>query len=105
MVERLTNYFLSEPGKITGLGRKFAYCGALLLLAGAIGQFATRTTNILPTLTHQAESTKMLADIYPTLPLWWVPESFVGAISSIVILIFGLALVSCGRRVDYFLRT
>jgi hypothetical protein len=81
-----------------------AMTGAFVLVAGAIGLFVTRATNALQILAKQAETTKGLADIYPTLPLWWVPESWFGAFVSVVLIIIGIAVSSYGKQVERMLR-
>lgn len=104
MLEQLQNYFYSEPGRITEPGKLLARFGAFLLLVGAIGRFATGTINILPTLAQHPPATKNLADIYPTLPLWWVPESWIGVITSMLIIAVGTCVALHGKNVDRMLR-
>src|SRR5213592_1873858 len=104
MLERLQGYYYSEPGRITGLGRFVVQCGSFLLMAGAIGRVATGAINILPTLARQTETSKMLVDIYPSVPLWWVPETWFGAICSIFLIVGGICLNAHGKRVDRLLK-
>lgn len=70
MFESLSNYFYSEPGRITPHEKALVLVAAFLLLLGAIGRVATLATNILPTLAQQPETNKNLAKIYPALPVW-----------------------------------
>lgn len=105
MLDWLQGYFYTEPGRITRPGQFLARLGAFLLLAGAIGRFVTGTNSILPTLAKQPETTKFLADIYPALPLWWVPESWMGTLVSVLMLAAGLCLSVHGKRVDRMLKT
>lgn len=104
MLERIHEYFYSEPGRITGLGRLIFQLGAFLLFVGAIGQVATTTINILPTIAKQPETTKMLADVYPSLPLWWVPEAWYSAIACVLLIVGGLCLNVHGKQVDRLLK-
>ena len=104
MLDQIQDYFYSEPGRITEPGKLLSRFGTFLLLAGAIGRFVTGTNNILPTLAQQPQATKSLADIYPTLPLWWVPESWLGVISSVLLIAVGMSVALHGKNVDRMLR-
>ena len=104
MLDRLQDYFYSEPGRISGIGRLIFQLGAFLLVAGAIGRVATSAINILPTVSKQLQTSKALADIYPTLPLWWVPESWIGLTMSVLLMVSGICLASYGKDVDRILK-
>lgn len=105
MLERLTDYLYSEPGRIAGFGKLLALCGAFLLVLGAIGRLATGAINILPTLAQQLQTTKNLADIYPTLPLWWVPETLLGGALSVFLIAVGMCVFLHGKNVDRLLKS
>jgi hypothetical protein len=100
MVDCLQDYFYIELGRITAPGRLLAQSGCLLLLAGAIGRVATGAINILPALAKQPESTESLSDIYSTLPLWWVPETWLGAAVSVLLILAGICIALHGNNVD-----
>ena len=104
MVERIHEYFYLEPERITGLGKFVALLGSFLFVAGVVGKVATVGVNILPTLQKHPETTKMLADIYPTLFLWWVPESLLVAIGAGALVIVGICLNAHGKRIDRLLK-
>lgn len=104
MFEKLQDYFYSEPGRITGLGRFIVQFGLFLLLAGALGRVATGAINIIPTLARQAATSKTLADIYPSLPLWWVPETWFGLLGSLFLIVGGLFIHAHGKQVDRLLK-
>ena len=76
--------------------------GAGLLLIGSLGQLATKSINILPTLAKQPEGVKSLADIYPSVPVWFVPESIAGFLLALAILIAGLVCLSIGKSLARF---
>lgn len=100
MLERIHEYFYSEPGRITGHGRLICQLGAFLLVVGAIGRVVTTAINISPTIAKQPETTKMLAEVYPALPLWWVPETWYSAIACILLIVGGLCLNAHGKQVE-----
>lgn len=104
MFERIEDYLYAEPERITWLGAIIAKFGGFLLVAGAVGQLATRAINILPIIQSKAESTNTLVDIYPTLPLWWVPESFFGVFVSAILFAAGIGVNLYGRKIDRLLK-
>lgn len=104
MIERVEDYFYSEPGRITGLGKLLVLSGCLLLVIGAIRRFATGVIN-LPTLAQPNDTTKTLADIYPTLPWWWVPESMIGGAFSALAIVIGAFVFLDGTTVDRQLKS
>lgn len=105
MFESLADYFYSEPDRITPYGRLLTLVGAFLLVAGALGRVATGAINILPTLARQPETNKTLSDIYPTLPVWWIPESFTGGAFCIFMIALGLCIFLHGKTIDRFLKS
>lgn len=105
MFESLDKYFHSEPGRITYYGRMLILIGAFLLVIGALGQVATKAVNILPTLAQQPETSKTLSDIFPTLPVWWIPESLVGGAFCIIMMALGFYIFSYGKTIDRFLKS
>jgi hypothetical protein len=105
MFESVAEYFYSEPGRITPYGTFLTLIGAFLLLAGAIGRVATGTINVLPTLAQQPETNKTLSDIYPTLPVWWVPESLVGGAFGVIIVALGFYIFYHGKAIDRVLKS
>lgn len=105
MIENVQDYFYSEPGRITGPGKLLVLFGCFLLVMGAIGRLATGAINTLPTLAQQNGTTKTLADIYPTLPLWWVPESMIGGASSMLAIAIGAYVFLHGATVDRQLKS
>ncbi|KAF7960300.1 hypothetical protein AWV80_35025 [Cupriavidus sp. UYMU48A] len=84
-------------------GRLFAYLGGLWCMAGVAGAFATRVIGILQHTARQASTSPRLADLYPSLPTWWVPESWLGAMPAIALLVFGMWLVAVGNKLLRFL--
>ena len=105
MFESLAEYFYSEPGRIAPHGKVLVLVAAFLLLVGAIGQVTTRVTNILPTLAQQPETNRNLADIYPTLPVWWIPESSAGGAFCIIVMALGFYIFLHGKTVDRLLKS
>lgn len=103
MFENILLYFYTEPGRVKNLGRFFALLGGTLFLFSALGYFVTAANN-LPTILGHSQPAKTLADVYPSLPLWWIPESLPGLIFSVLIVVIGFFLHNFGKNLDYQLR-
>jgi hypothetical protein len=98
MLERLEDYFLTEPERLIGLGRALVYLGGMLIMFGLVGHVATSAANGIGIIGGHADTVKTLADIYPSLPTWWVPESIIGALPAIVTSALGIWLTLTGKR-------
>ncbi|QRF62826.1 hypothetical protein [Variovorax paradoxus] len=98
MFDRIYQYFLREPRRLIGLGKNLVLTSAFILLIGAIGNVATGVGSITQGMGKQVVATRALAELYPSIPTWWVPESIVGCLPAIVLMVFGLSIASLGKR-------
>ena len=98
MLERIEDYFLEQPSRLITLGRILAEVGAGLLVCAAIGRLATMAPGIIGGLGGAQGAVGTLAEVYPTLPTWWVPESIVGCLPALLFIGLGLWLAATGRR-------
>lgn len=89
------DYLVGHPHRLTNLGKTIAHLGWFFSLAGLFGWFHGA---VIDAFTHEGH--KQLAEIYPGLPTWWVPESFLGGVLSLSALVFGAYVMVVGRRVD-----
>lgn len=105
MVERIISYFLTEPKHLRGLGAHLFRCGAFLAIAGLIANVYTTAVGATRSLSGQASSPVMIADIFPSLPLWWVPETFGGGFIAVLLILLGLYLSHVGKQIDRFIRS
>lgn len=103
MLERIEDYFLEQPSRLISLGRFLFILGAGLIVAGLFGRLATTVPSIFSSMGGVQGAAKALADVYPTLPTWWVPESLVGCVPALILIGLGLWLVATGRRFLRFL--
>ncbi|CAN7782480.1 hypothetical protein LJR296_008114 [Cupriavidus necator] len=99
----LPAFLLERPRRLLVTGRLFVYLGGLWCIAGIAGAFATRAIGILQHTARSAAPSLQLADLYPGLPTWWVPESWLGALPAIALVAFGLWLVAVGNKLLRFL--
>lgn len=89
------DYLIEKPYRLTNVGKCIAHLGWFFSLAGLFGWFGT---TVIETFTHKGP--QKLVELYPELPLWWVPESVLANGLSIAALVFGGYVVIVGRRVD-----
>jgi hypothetical protein len=104
MLDLLPEFFLTEPKRLLSLGRAMARTGWFILLVGAIGHAATSATAAVHSIAKQTGLATTLADIYPSLPTWWVPESIVGCLPALMLLALGFWLGSLGKQLQRLYR-
>lgn len=105
MVEQIVGYFLTEPKRLRWFGAHLFQIGAFLALAGLISNFFTTAIGVTRSLSGQPASPVMIADFFPGVPLWWVPETLVGASITVVLIVLGLYLAHVGKQIDRFIRS
>lgn len=98
MVERIYEYFLTEPRRLMSLGKNMVRAGGFILVIGAIGHSATAALSAVQSLGRQVAVPRDLAQLYPAFPTWWIPESLIGCLPAILLMILGFSLVSFGER-------
>lgn len=103
MLERVGDYFLTEPDRLVSLGSALFYLGGWLILFGLAGNVATSAANGIGAISGHAGAVKTLADIYPSFPTWWIPESIVGAMPALFIAAVGLWINQTGKRIRRFM--
>ena len=99
MFIRIEEYFLSEPDRLIRLGSSLTFAGGMLIVFALLGNVATGSIGVLGGLGGHTITVVRLADIYPSLPTWWIPESVIGAIPAILMVLVGLIGVQLGMRI------
>lgn len=97
MFERLETYFLTGPERLIQLGRTLILIGGWLILFALSGYVVTSVANI----GGHAGTVKTLADIYLSIPTWWVPESIIGVLPAAVIFAMGLWINQTGKHIQH----
>ncbi|MDO9074122.1 MAG: hypothetical protein Q7U73_12745 [Rubrivivax sp.] len=97
MLDSLVDYFLSEPRRMSLVGAFLARFASFLVVAGLVGQLAVTATESIKRLVPQAQAAVRLADVLPSYPSWWIPESALGFGGALLLLVAGLALARTGR--------
>ncbi len=104
MLDKIADYFITEPQRINAIGEVFFRLGTTLILAGLFAHFAT---TVVSTVTiSAAQSTHMpqsLADLLPGIPTWWIPESILGGLPAVGLCGFGLWLKVVAKKIRRFL--
>jgi len=100
MFDRVIGYFIYHPRRLIELGGIVTTCSLLLCLFGMFGQLATKMPSILFSITKHPVAERTLADLYPALPTWWIPESFFGWTFSVTLLATGLWLTLIGKHLN-----
>lgn len=104
MLEQITFFFISKPKRMIFVGELLFKAGAAIIVLAFLANVGTSAIEHIGGLTGQPATAKSLAEIYPTLPTWWIPESFVGAIPAIFMVITGLWLIVSGRQINKHIR-
>ena len=105
MLERLLNFFLAEPHRLTILGAALARAGGFFLIAGLVGQVATTAASTVQGLAHIRPATASLSDVLPEYLSTWMPESALGFSLVALMLALGLWTVRVGRAYERQLGT
>jgi hypothetical protein len=100
MYEMLIEFFIARPGRLSALGRALFQVSAMILMVGLCGRVAVIATSAISAMTVPVPPETSLAMLYPSLPTWWVPESFLGYFACALTGVLGLMLVQMGKAID-----
>lgn len=103
MLERLTDYFITEPRRLVALGAALVRAGGVLLVAGFVGQVATTGASAVKGLGGSARAEVALSEVLPGYLSIWMPESAFGYAVAILLLIAGLFAARTGRVYERYL--
>lgn len=95
MIRLIFNFAVGKPGRLTAAGSAIGHTGFFFTWAGLFSRFPGMVGTIL-----FGEELRTLSELFPQLPLWWLPESVLGLCFSAATLIAGVYLWALGRRVD-----
>jgi hypothetical protein len=100
MYEMVIEFFVARPGRLSALGRFLFQLSAMILLVGLCGRIATAGVSAIQGMAGAMPRQTSLAALYPSLPTWWVPESFFGYVACVLMAVISLALVHMGKAAD-----
>ena len=89
---------LSEPRRIVKLGKALCSTGSFLIIAGLISRTVSVGITVIASLGGRPDIERGLADVYPELLTWWVPESALGYAVGVGLVLLGITVAMTGRR-------
>lgn len=104
MFEKILGTFLENPKRLVALGEFLITVSYWLGIAGLAGKVVTTAAGAFTSIANSSTSVGTLADIYPSLPTAWVPESAIGFVLTALILSLGLWLKHTGKQFERYLR-
>jgi hypothetical protein len=76
-------------------------------MSSAVGWRAGRIFTRLGRLSARApvlETPRALAELYPTLPTWWIPETALGIAAAFLLVIIGAVIAHSAKKIERLLR-
>jgi len=105
MLERLMDYFLSQPRRLVSLGAALVRFGGFLFIVGLAGRVVTTAASAMKGLAGAVRVDVPLADVLPDYLSFWMPESALGFGFALLLLAVGLVAVRTGRVYERFMGT
>lgn len=96
MIDLVLMFLLSQPHRLTLIGRALYKCAAFQVVAGIVAQIVTSAMR----QTQPHETSRWLSDVWPHLPSWWIPETVLGMIAVTSLAAVGLAIAYEGRQFE-----
>jgi hypothetical protein len=93
-------FLLNPPSRLRALGHALINGAGLLLVMGAIAQVAAAAMSAVMNLAGSASHVTSLAQLYPELPTWWVPEGPLGYVLCAATLGVGIVLTSVAGKFE-----
>ena len=98
-MDELLGYFVEEPRRLVSMGRAALTTGMMVIAIGLVGLVAATGVSAVKSLGKASTVTApTLAQIYPNLWTWWVPETLIGAVPALVLAGVGIWLSMTGRK-------
>ena len=96
MTDLVLMFLMSQPHRLTLIGRALYKFAAFQVGAGLLAQMVTSAMR----QAHLHGSDRWLSDVWPGLPTWWIPETVLGMIAVTSLAAVGLAIAYEGRQVE-----
>lgn len=104
MYESIVEFFLTHPRRMVATGRALVTGATALVGAGLWGQAATTSVAAIYKIGGAESSPGSLAELYPSIPTWWIPESLFGYFVAGVVGAAGFVLWKAGKKYERFFR-
>lgn len=102
-VERLADLLFSAPQRWVAGGRAVALGALGLTVLGAFARVMVEGTAAIRALHPGGIPLRSLAELVPTVPTWWVPETPMGFALCAVVFVSGVVAVLHGRHLKSLL--
>jgi len=96
MIDLILMFMLSQPHRMTAIGRALYRFAAFQVVAGVVAEIVVSALR----RTHPQVAARWIADVWPDAPLWWVPETVLGMIAVTTLAGVGLAIAYGGRQFE-----
>ncbi|MDT8992672.1 hypothetical protein RQP54_17505 [Curvibacter sp. APW13] len=99
-------FYLSSPARMKFAGRLLCGLSATLIIAGMALRVPVVATEMIQAMTKTQISNGTLASIYPSLPTWFIPETFWAYAVLMGVFGLGVYLYELARDIEriYFYR-
>lgn len=104
MFDKIIDYFVTEPRRLTELGAVLWHLGAGIIFIGFFGNVITVATSAVESLASHEAHAKTLAEMFPSFSTWWIPESVIGGIPAACVCGLGLWFQLAGKRIQLILK-
>jgi len=96
MIDLVWMFVLSQPHRVTTVGRVLYRFAAFQVVTGVVAQIVVSALR----RTQPQITARWIADVWPSVPLWWVPETVIGMIGVTTLAAIGLAIAYGGRQFE-----
>jgi len=100
-MEAIIGFILRDRERAANVASAVIFAGGFLFIAGAVGNVAMKALSASAVLAGMPAPTS-LSEIYPDLPLFWVPEGPLGYIVAGVLVLAGLWFARMVRHLSQY---
>lgn len=103
MAEWFLRLILTNPSLFKGIGNAMMSLGGFLILFGWRGH---RVLEVIDRRLARValEGPTTLAELYPTLPTWWIPETSIGFVAAFLVALLGGLLAWYSKQLERLTR-
>ena len=105
LLEGLHHYFWSKPKRLIALGRAVRSLAFGWTAVGLYANVGVQAVSIVSATAQGVSAPQVtISRLYPSLPTWWIPESFFSFILLIAAFGLGFWLTIAGKKLDRFMK-